>query len=848
MSGSIYLGDGTASSGTLTTTKSGGFITSGGTWTVEAWIYPTGYPSVGSYYVGAIVSTVNASNQGWYFGIEGGTSSSYDTIELQNHNGTVGVYDSYNFQLNTWYHVAAVCVSGTIYFYVNGTVITPAGSGTFSFTESNTLKVGYRAGPSPNYYLPARVTNIRIVNGTAVYTGNFTPPITSLQPISGTQLLMKVLDDSSKLIDSSPNSLTISVNSGSPVYSALTPYPVNMKMYSNNSVWIKNLVEVDAQIPNLLQTSGLYQSNAASGPITITMPQTFSKNSTAIMTVVNYDSSGSNRIASINVGGTLANKDMDSGSTPTVSQIWRATNLIGGNTVVITYTGGTTNYISISVEEWDKTLYLDRSNTITTQSTSTPTLSTPGASIASKGVAYAVYNETSGTTVTSSAPPTGWTETWKFVGGTASMQGSGAYKAITSNAAVTATFTTGATSNYPEVMAVYALDTTNRYKFGAANNTLITADDPNWQSSSGSGFTTYGTITTDGLGRGKVGTNGDQPGRIYQAPATGPVEQSSQIWMYPRIGTGGIRGLLTQANSTSPGYILRTYDGLAASGGYIELYKANGTATYLAANSAVGINLAASYATVKMKTNILTKSIKVWVADTFVADAEVSGSLAIDYTDPGTALLGGYPGVYITDATSGNGTITNWTNFAPKYIVGNASPNFITATTQPQGGSGQTYPYGGLQWFTAGYVSPITGSANTAYISINSAAGVEIKVVVYDSSLSKVGEATFPNSLGTGLLSSKFDTPFSVVAGKTYYIAMSANPIYWGGYIGSGASYVCKGYELTATGVIPTTLPVGAASVGSPEMSVYFTVDPAISYSKLHANGTFVCSQFVEQA
>ena len=1450
MAGSIYLGDGTVSSGTLTTTKSGGFITSGGTWTVEAWIYLTEYPSVGAYYVGAIVSTVNTSSQGWYFGVEGTTSSVYDTIELQNHDGTVGVYEPYEFCLNRWYHVAAVCVSGTIYFYVNGTVLAPAGSGTFSFTESNTLKVGYRAGPSVNYYLPARVSNIRIVNGTAVYTANFVPPKTSLPSIANTILLLDVLSAETYLTDSSPNKLAVTVNSGLPVYSGLTPYvldiptapkvlnsaygkgagvtsittsaittttgstfiicnpssiqntptdsygniyrligqsttgggfrvnvyicysglggsghtatstytgsgsryvgflelsagsyldsittsvgstspfsvtssplinsnelallfaiqdyttsgdyrlevttgfstllntsdnsggydgylfaqktlsnasavtsswtstmstmrdsaavlitlylpikgqkkrnfitsdtfdtsisaswtngpadfingswvsggyvqpssgspefqvtrnaetynpdqyskitvqalpagnrvlwasvrgslttdesycaiiypdtsynaykyrifrwqpaslsgtvtiaqsgtpsglsvgdtitlevqgstlrmytnesgsgdvlrltgtdftipsgypgfggyggsdvtqarvtsweggslslsPTLMKMYGtdglaplvndnfdrvnespiagiwetvlngglnlvsystqaqtlttgspgnvsaikksyrtftpdqyakvkisnynngneymgpavrwksdgsgymvqlnnyaifrrdssswtnlggsapsfnsgdvlelraqtlgssvlltvyvnsvlvstytdssaqaifsgqpglfewtdtgtpltqmdnfeageivpNGTVQIQNLVEVDAQIPNLLQTSGLYQSNAASGPITITMPQSFSKNSTAIMTLVNYDSGGSNRVASINVGGTLANRDMDSGSTPILCQIWRATNLTGDNTVVVTYTGGSTNYISISIEEWDKPLYLDRSNTITSQYTSTPTLSTPGASIASKGIAYAVYNETSGTTVTSSAPPTGWTETWQFVGGTSAMQGSGAYKVLSSNASVTATFTTGATSNYPEVMAVYALDTTNRYKFGAANNTLITTDDPNWQTLS-TGFA-YGTITTDGLGRGKTGTSGDNPGGFYQAPATGPVEQSSQIWMYPRSGPGGIRGPITQANSTSLGYNLKTYDGSSTgSGTNIELYKSNGAATYLTGNAAIAINLAASYSTVKMKTNILTKSVKVWVANNFVADAEVSGSLAINYTDPGTALLGGYPGIFISDLTSGNSTITNWTNFAPKYIVGNASPNFITTTSQPQGGGGQTYTYGGLQWFTAGYVSPITGSANTAYISINSAASVEIKVVVYDSSLSKVGEATFPNSLGTGLLSSKFDTPFSVVAGKTYYIAMSANTVYWGGYIGSGASWVCKGYDLTATGVIPTTLPVGAGNADSPEMSVYFTVDPAISYSKLYANGTYVTSQFIEQ-
>lgn len=1122
MAGSIYLGDGTVSSGTLTTTKSGGFITSGGTWTVEALIYLTGYPSVGSFYVGAIVSTVNASNQGWYFGVEASSASGpYDTIELQNHDGTVGVYAPYSFQLNRWYHVAAVCVSGTIYFYVNGTVITPAGSGTFSFTESNTLKVGYRAGASQNYYLPARVTNIRIVNGTAVYTANFAPPKTSLPSIANTVLLLDVLSAETYLTDSSPNKLAVTVNSGAPVYSSLTPYVsdstkfitptlvnttdiptstwttynlqgvvpssatgamfniirgaagsqvVTLRKNGSTDSYIGITLNADTQnyFLSALDASLKFQVYAGStdfqlycigyfneeatfftnGQVLSALPNSWTDYnisayvpSTAIAAILTTDTNSYNTNVrkkgstdDLTNGNEYANKKffivgLDSAQTfqaigvpangeslvllgyMTSGIVWN-TNAIRrtitsnnifqslpvsataagylylinaaatiakfslrksgnyGSDANLSSTASLTQYPVGASPEFrtsntaDQFIYelgyftspamrmysnnavkitnMVESNINTIMDNFNRADESPmlknwvtayglGLKISSNKVKANTFDDTSwaiwntntnkfsanqssaitisnqypydidGVVVLGSSGGTGYVvavestdqnviHIYKYINNTSTNPynlyspvpfftantgrlavTSTVYPANTTldvyiDGVKTATYVDSSspiTQGQPGIKATWgnsnvtelddwvgtgAIATTTAYNFANANNTLITADDPNWQSSSGSGYSTYGTITTDGLGRGKVGTNADGPARIYQAPATGPVEQSSQIWMYPTIGPGAIRSLITQANSTSLGYVLKTYDGSSTgSGTNIELYKANGTAYYLTGNAAIAINLAASYSTVKMKTNILTKSVKVWVANNFVADAEVSGSLAINYTDPGTALLGGYPGIFISDLTSGNSTITNWTNFAPKYIVGNASPNFITTTTQPQGGGGQTYTYGGLQWFTAGYVSPITGSANTAYISINSAASVEIKVVVYDSSLSKVGEATFPNSLGTGLLSSKFDTPFSVVAGKTYYIAMSANTVYWGGYIGSGASWVCKGYDLTATGVIPTTLPVGAGDADSPEMSVYFTVDPAISYSKLYANGTYVTSQFIEQ-
>jgi len=149
----------------------------GQTFTIEAWIRPDnldeGYNT--------IVSQSDGGNN-WYMSV-----LNNGTCQFYNFDGSSSQTDSASGVIPTkrWTHVAIVANSGTSQWYVNGqasgstvAVNVPGGS--------NGLKIG-RQGTS--WPFDGRISNLRIVKGTAVYTSSFTPPTSPLLNITNTQLL-----------------------------------------------------------------------------------------------------------------------------------------------------------------------------------------------------------------------------------------------------------------------------------------------------------------------------------------------------------------------------------------------------------------------------------------------------------------------------------------------------------------------------------------------------------------------------------------------------------------------------------------------------------------------------------
>ena len=229
----------------LSASNTGGWLTSSGTWTVEAWVYLTAYSQAFTgVYSGTIAATTPTAggSLGWNLGIVG-TVNSWTVIRIENSNNIASVNANYNFSLNTWYHVAAVSVSGTVSLYVNGVSQTTTGSNPFTFTEQTALAIGRQNTTGYNYYFPGYITNLRIVNGTAVYTSNFTPPTSALTAVANTKLLLDVVDSATYITDSSPNKFTVTPT-GSPTFVSNDPFLQGMKMYSlNSTVQIGNLIE-----------------------------------------------------------------------------------------------------------------------------------------------------------------------------------------------------------------------------------------------------------------------------------------------------------------------------------------------------------------------------------------------------------------------------------------------------------------------------------------------------------------------------------------------------------------------------------------------------------------------------
>ena len=207
--------------------------------TIECWVYLTAYSvNWSGYYTASIISrdaNTGASSGRNYWVNLNGTSSSWTGLAFAFFSGsTLSLKnESYAFSLNTWYNIAVVRSSGEVKFYVNGSLV---GSGTTMSSAPNTnaipLYIGQQGFSTLEYYFPGYISNLRLVNGVAVYTGNFTPPTsaltatqsagTNISAITGTQTSLLTCQ-SNRFRDASTNNFTITVN-GSPSVQAFSPF------------------------------------------------------------------------------------------------------------------------------------------------------------------------------------------------------------------------------------------------------------------------------------------------------------------------------------------------------------------------------------------------------------------------------------------------------------------------------------------------------------------------------------------------------------------------------------------------------------------------------------------------
>jgi hypothetical protein len=158
------------SSDYLTGPNDAAFAFGTGDFTIEAWVY-----------VPSFATRVLFSNSG------GATSNNINFFitsdgKLNANNRNVAqISSSSSLTVNAWNHAAITKLSGTYYFWING-----AASGNFaSLGTSNNLTdnacwIGAR--PTPTEYWLGYISNLRVVKGTAVYTGAFTPP--TLAPLT----------------------------------------------------------------------------------------------------------------------------------------------------------------------------------------------------------------------------------------------------------------------------------------------------------------------------------------------------------------------------------------------------------------------------------------------------------------------------------------------------------------------------------------------------------------------------------------------------------------------------------------------------------------------------------------
>lgn len=197
-------------SGNYLTVAASPAIDLSGNYTIEAWINLQNTTSAK-----AIISI------GEYFGSSGlflfVDSTGKLAIAYSNARQFTG---SGTIVANTWNHVAFVRSSGVITIYLNG-----VSQGTLTTSNTFTGATNYIGqewynGALGGVVMNGYISNLRIVQNTAVYTSAFTPPTSALTAISGTSLLTC---QSNRFIDSSSNAFAITVI-GSPSVQRFNPF------------------------------------------------------------------------------------------------------------------------------------------------------------------------------------------------------------------------------------------------------------------------------------------------------------------------------------------------------------------------------------------------------------------------------------------------------------------------------------------------------------------------------------------------------------------------------------------------------------------------------------------------
>lgn len=169
--------------------------------TFECWVYVTSLPNTG-----VIIG------QTWELWINTSGTVSYYTP------AAVRITTSLTVPLNTWTHIALVRSSGVARIYINGVADAATYTSSTTVGSLETTYIARDPGASGGYN--GYISNLRIVNGTAVYTANFTPPTAPLTPIANTSLL---ICQSQLFVDNSPNKYAVT-STGTPSVQRFSPF------------------------------------------------------------------------------------------------------------------------------------------------------------------------------------------------------------------------------------------------------------------------------------------------------------------------------------------------------------------------------------------------------------------------------------------------------------------------------------------------------------------------------------------------------------------------------------------------------------------------------------------------
>lgn len=192
-----------------------------GDFTVEFWYYSNnnGVQQI-------IYDSRPASVNGAYLAIFKTTSN---TIALYV-NSAVPLNGTIPLQKEAWYHVAVSRFNGVTRLFIDGDIDGSFADATNYINGASRPAIGVDGSSTSNATkLNGYLSNLRVINGSAIYTSKFTPPSAALTAVFGTALLTAV---SNNIADLSSNAFTLT-NTGSTAPSTINPINGLYSLYFN---------------------------------------------------------------------------------------------------------------------------------------------------------------------------------------------------------------------------------------------------------------------------------------------------------------------------------------------------------------------------------------------------------------------------------------------------------------------------------------------------------------------------------------------------------------------------------------------------------------------------------------
>jgi hypothetical protein len=210
--------------------------------TVESWIYTTTLAGErGPFQISDTAGGIKPSYASGIAASLGGVGSlGFITCNVL---GTSISSSSAVIAINTWYHFAITRQSGSVRMFVNGVLVGGPTTVSGSIAAQNIVMGCYY---SLSYLWNGYLSNFRLVNGTAVYTAAFTPPVAPFTAITNTSLLTL---QNATIIDNSTNAFTIT-NTGTVATSVQTPWTALATLVADSSGnannWTPNNISLTA--------------------------------------------------------------------------------------------------------------------------------------------------------------------------------------------------------------------------------------------------------------------------------------------------------------------------------------------------------------------------------------------------------------------------------------------------------------------------------------------------------------------------------------------------------------------------------------------------------------------------